>query len=439
MSRQANIEHWLDIFTAQFAASRKSMGISSVAYLSSFRNYCKDNYPTAKMLTNEMVERWCARRESETVLSRNTRIGIIRALIKYGNATGMTDLRVPPCVPYATNTSREYVDDKELNTSAISNCLDEYFGYMYASNKMGASTKDVLRYFNDYCHREYPDAHILTEEMVCGWCTKRESETAQSFNKRISPIRSFLRFTNQRGLTDVSLPEFLPWSKRRYVPHAFTDEELTMFFHETDYLVQHKQVSDRTFECTHLTVPVFFRLLYSTGMRTLEARMLRREDVDLENGIINICTTKGVIEHRVALHESVWNLLKKYDKKMSSIIPHRKAFFPNQYGDFYSRVWESYQFKRIWGKVSGEKARCYDLRSNYAVRNINSWRYTGPDWIDKLLYLSRSMGHKNLSSTCYYYNLVPLFAEQLEEMTETDFDEILPDIPNIDNFIEDEN
>ena len=138
MSRQANIEHWLDIFTAQFAASRKSMGISSVAYLSSFRNYCKDNYPTAKMLTNEMVERWCARRESETVLSRNTRIGIIRALIKYGNATGMTDLRVPPCVPYATNTSREYVDDKELNTSAISNCLDEYFGYMYASNKMGA-------------------------------------------------------------------------------------------------------------------------------------------------------------------------------------------------------------------------------------------------------------------------------------------------------------
>jgi hypothetical protein len=49
------------------------------------------------------------------------------------------------------------------------------------------------------------------------------------------------------------------------------------------------------------------------------------------------------------------------------------------------------------------------------------------------------MGHKTLSSTCYYYNLVPLFAEQLEEMTGISFDEILPDIPNIDNFIEDEN
>ena len=407
MSKQANIEHWLDIFIAQFTASRKSVGISSAAWLSSFQNYSKDNYPKAKVLTNEMVERWCARREGETVLSRNSRIGIIRSLIKYGNATGMTDLRVPPCIPYVTNVSREHVDEKDLNTSAISDHMNEYLGYMYASNKMGATTKQVLRYFNDYCHREYPDAQTLTDEMVRGWCTRRESETAQSFNKRISPIRSFLRYTNQRRLTDVSLPDFLPWSKRRYVPHAFTDEEL--------------------------------RLLYSTGMRTLEARMLRREDVDLENGIINICTTKGVIEHRIALHESVWNLIKKYDKKMSSVIPQRKPFFPNLYGDFYSRAWESYHFNRIWKKVSGEKARCYDLRSNYAVRNINSWKYTGPDWLDRLLYLSRSMGHKTLSSTCYYYNLVPLFAEQLEEMTGISFDEILPDIPNIDNFIEDEN
>ena len=42
-------------------------------------------------------------------------------------------------------------------------------------------------------------------------------------------------------------------------------------------------------------VPVFFRLLYSTGMRTTEARLLRVEDVDLQSGVINIRYTK---EHR---------------------------------------------------------------------------------------------------------------------------------------------
>ena len=37
-----------------------------------------------------------------------------------------------------------------------------------------------------------------------------------------------------------------------------------------------------------ITVPVFFRLLYSSGVRTCEARLYERKDVDLEQGVVSV-------------------------------------------------------------------------------------------------------------------------------------------------------
>ena len=51
-----------------------------------------------------------------------------------------------------------------------------------------------------------------------------------------------------------------------------------------------------------------------------------------------------------------------------------------------------------------------------------------PKWFDKLLYLSRTMGHTTIKATAYYYNLVPLFADQLNELSGSGLTEILPDL-----------
>lgn len=75
-----------------------------------------------------------------------------------------------------------------------------------------------------------------------------------------------------------------------------------------------------------ITCPVFFRLLYSSGIRTTEARYLKREDVDLEHGVLNIRKSKGYDQHYVALHKSMTELLKQYDKMAESIRPDRTYF-----------------------------------------------------------------------------------------------------------------
>ena len=413
------------------------IGISVCANLSSFNSFCHNYYPDAKALRDEMVSKWCAKRETEATPSRNSRAVVIRSFIRYTNKYNLTALRLPTSLSNRkARPDRILMSDRDLTPSVISDSLNRYISYQKASNAMSNSTLECLRYFNDYCATYHREATTLTENIINGWCNKRITESSESHNKRISPIRSFLRYANGRGRTNVGLPEFLPWSKKQYTPHPFSPEQLQAFFKITDSFEDARYVSDKVYEIRKIEIPVFYRLFYSTGMRTQEVRLLRCGDVDLKNGVININRSKGIDQHRIALHRTMWDLLIRYDEAMSAIMPDRNYFFPNEYDEPYSRIWESYNFVRMWRLVSNEYARCYDFRSHYAVKNINSWKYTGPEWFDQLLYLSRSMGHRNVSSTCYYYQLVPLFAEQLEELTAEEYHKLLPDLTN---YLSDEN
>ena len=405
------------------------IGISPCANLSSFNSFCHKYYPDAKELSNEMVIRWCAKRETETTVSRNSRAAVIRSFLRYTNKNNLTVLILPTSL-LNRRADRILISDIDLPPSVISDSLNRYISYRKASNAMGNSTLECLRFFNGYYATHHPEASTITENIINGWCDKRITESSESHNKRISPIRSFLRYANRRGWTNVKLPEFLPWSKKQYTPYPFSFEQLQAFFKITDSVEHNMPVSDKVFEIRRIEIPVFYRLLYSTGMRTVEVRLLRCSDVDLKNGVININRSKGLDQHRIALHQTMWNLLIRYDKAMSALMPDRNYFFPNEYDEPYTRMWESYNFVRMWYLVSNDHARCYDFRSHYAVRNINSWKYTGPEWFDKLLYLSRSMGHRDISSTCYYYQLVPLFAEQLEALTAGEYHKLLPDLTN---------
>ena len=147
-------------------------------------------------------------------------------------------------------------------------------------------------------------------------------------------------------MTDV-LPMPVPKAeKRTRVPHAFTREELQNFFHECDSIVPYKP--SPKFLLPKMTCPVFFRLLYSSGIRTTEARKLKRSEVDLVHGVLDIHETKGYAQHYVALHDSMTDLLKQYDREVEKIYPGRTYFFENAMGTGYSRQWVVYIFRKLW-------------------------------------------------------------------------------------------
>lgn len=60
-----------------------------------FDHYCDEHYP-GETLRQEMVDIWCARRETENVNSCYTRMLVIRLFIEYLHKHGQTDILPPP-------------------------------------------------------------------------------------------------------------------------------------------------------------------------------------------------------------------------------------------------------------------------------------------------------------------------------------------------------
>lgn len=312
-------------------------------------------------------------------------------------------------------------------TSFLAPLMQPYVFYQKTSGHWNESSYEPnLVLFDRYCKKHYPQSELLSQEMVDGWCHKRDTETNNSCRSRIYVVASFIRYLRKRKKTDVIEPDMPRKERRTYIPHSFTDVELENFFHACDNLPSVPHTPEQ--RSRKITIPVFFRLLYSSGIRTNEARMLRVEDVDLCHGIMNIHYSKGHVQHYVVLHDSMLEVLKRYDAAIRKQYPHRAYFFPARGNAFHTRQWVQTNFRELWDKDNSSHATAYELRHHYVIENINHWTDEGFGFVAKLLYLSKSMGHSTLESTKYYYSLVPGMADILEEKTGMDFERILPEV-----------
>lgn len=315
-----------------------------------------------------------------------------------------------------------------MNTyhSSFSDLIQKFVDYRKASGMNAERCSYELSLFDKFCAANYPPETPLIQDMIDAWCTKRDSELNRSRNTRIRPIRAFIKYLRKHNLSDVTLPPLLRAEPGTYIPHAFTHEELRRFFAECDALPGKRKDQ----QVRKLVCPVLFRLLYSSGIRTTEARLLRRENVDLEHGVLCIEKSKGYDQHYVALHESMADLLRKYDLAIDAIQPQRTYFFESPTGGCYTYGWLTHIFREIWVKANGpgDAATPYALRHNYAVENINRWKEDGFEFSDKLHYLSKSMGHRKIESTLHYYSIVPRLADTIQSKTEEGFNSIVQEV-----------
>ena len=311
-------------------------------------------------------------------------------------------------------------------TSFMKDTISDFIKYRKTLNCWNTSYESFLKTFENYCQNEFSDYNELTQEMVDSWCKKRDTENNNSHNTRIRVIILFLKYTNSRHITSLKIPIYLKPEKYTYKPHIFTEQELNNFFYACDNI----QIKGSNIQSINnqLSIPVFFRLLYSTGMRTIEARLLKTEDVDLENGIISIKKTKTNNQHFVVLNDLMKEYLIKFNKEISLLFPNRIYFFNSSNNKFHSKEWIEKNFKKYWSKYNDSYAIPYDLRHHYAITNINSWINKGIEANDKLYYLSKSMGHSNVESTKYYYSLIPRMSDIFKNQINDSFEFLIPEV-----------
>jgi site-specific recombinase XerD len=309
--------------------------------------------------------------------------------------------------------------------SCFAPLIEPFAAYRKASESWSRSYRDTMRQFDNYCRKAYPDAVTPAQKMIDDWCKQHDNESNNSCITRCYAIVSMIKYWQTRYMTTLNPPELPRHERSAYISHAFTDEELSNFFKACDNMPSSPAPSMRA---RKIIIPVLFRLLYSSGIRTTEARLLRVSNVDLEHGVLNIQHSKGLNQHYVALHDSMTELLSRYDAEIRKIIPERTFFFPNRNGQGLTQNWVQTYFKHCWEQGNTAYAVSYQLRHHYATSNINSWVDEGFGFDAKLLSLSKSMGHSVIESTKYYYALVPELGDILEEKTNTEFEDIVPEV-----------
>ena len=307
--------------------------------------------------------------------------------------------------------------------------LEAFAGWRRARGLWSRGYAKNLLYFARHCEAAEPGAASLAQGALDSWCAVRDTEEPSSCVNRTLPARAFAEWAGGRGLTDAVPPRPSRVGPDDYVPHAFADAERRRLFAAADSIVPYmgrRESRIRKVQCV-----AFFRLLYSSGIRTTEARLLRREDADLKEGVLSIRHSKGPDQHYVALHPSMVEVLRAYDEAAERLQPGREWLFESSRGGHLSRRWVVNNFKKLWeaaGNGDTEGIVPYQLRHEYATRNIMSWDGDAFDAHDRLLWLSRSMGHRSVQSTLHYFSLVPAISDKILEATGERMDEIIPDV-----------
>lgn len=299
-------------------------------------------------------------------------------------------------------------------SSGASLQIEEFVRARRASDSICDGYLSNLRRFDRMCAELFPGRDGLTQEMVDAWCERRERESANTCISRCNAVVALVKFLRARGETDVVAPQLPRRTATELVPHAFTEDELARLFSECD-AYRGRGCAPNVARRNELVMPVVFRLLHGSGIRTCEARLLRRRRVDLRTGVMRIVEGKGRSERLVALHPSMAELMRRYDALMETLVPDREYFFPGSADGHLGKCWLTHHFRNLWSRVSDEPATVYQLRHAYAVRNIDGLAGHGPCDLAELEYLSKAMGHSSIEVTiASYYHSSPSLSEALQ-------------------------
>jgi integrase len=232
----------------------------------------------------------------------------------------------------------------------------------------------------------------------------------------------------RNGFEAHILPADLVKRPARYRPYIYSKDDVAKIWAEFDNLKQINRYPTR-----QIVLSALVRVFYCCGLRPIEARRLKVSDVDLQIGRFFIRESKGCKDRIVMLADDITEYLRAYDRKITNISGEREWFFPGPNGGFCPYSWINDNYLQICRKlrictIDGKSPRMYDLRHTMATHRLYEWMKSGVDLNEKIQYLSRYLGHAQLSDTYYYIHLVP---EQLQSIAGLDlskYENLLPEV-----------
>ena len=291
--------------------------------------------------------------------------------------------------------------NKEIYNSVFQKEIQDFIDLKRALGFSYSSEAASLRRIDIFLSENNLSEKCITKELCDLSCSKRTHETVTNQASRISIMRVFCKY-----LIDVGIPAYIPpkgiTQKRiRYDAHIYTDEELKRFFDEVD---KSQSVPD---SCPYRgdVMPVFFRILYTSGMRVSELRLTRIRDINLTEGYIAVHEAKNHKERLIPIHPSLILKCTELREKIHVDSSEDEYFFivkpgqPKSLGNVYKN------FRRYLEKAgishTGRGPRVHDFRHTYCVNLLRKWTDEGKDLIAYLPYMRTMLGHEGVEDTAY--------------------------------------
>lgn len=301
--------------------------------------------------------------------------------------------------------------------------LKQSVGYKYIAEA------EHLKRFDTFTLEKYNSVTALTKEIVLDWCKKKPYEAQANQCIRASIIRQFSKYLDSIGVDAYIIPKNYYPQEMQYVPHIYTDEELKRFFPETERCLYSSEAPHR-----HLIMPVFFRMVYTCGLRVSEARLLKVDDVDLDTGILAIHHSKKDNSRLVPMSDSLKKRCNEYSAAVHLQSKPDEYYFPalggkpmtlgNVYRNFRKFLWHA----GISHGGRGHGPRIHDFRHSFCVRRLKKWSEQGKDLMVYLPILRTYLGHDSFRQTAYYLRLTadvfPAITLKLESM----YPDLIPEL-----------
>ncbi|RRI01754.1 integrase [Mesorhizobium tamadayense] len=249
-------------------------------------------------------------------------------------------------------------------------------------------------------------AETVTTALAMKWVTLIGRQPSWSI--RLTDVRCFAQhLAHFDPMTEVPPQDAVP-PARRAKPYIYTDAEITALLAAALSLPPANALRRWTYHC-------LFGLIAVAGLRHSEALDLRRDDVDLEQGILTIRETKFGKSRLVPLHATTVAVLSDYAARRDAhlVAPRSPYFFVAERG---GRLLHQYVHRVFWqlsrqiglrqrGQRNGP--RIHDLRHRFAVQALTNWYRAGEDVERELPVLSTFLGHANVRDTYWYLSAAP--------------------------------
>jgi integrase len=301
--------------------------------------------------------------------------------------------------------------------------LKQALGYPYQSSAR------ILLHFDSMIAERFPSAETITKDICAAWLGLKPDEHPNGLLRRVTPVRQLSKYMKGLGYDIYIIPSNIPNKQVKYQAHIYSVNELKAFFASVDRCPPSPFSPTRQY-----VIPVIFRLLFSCGLRSSEARRLRVDDIDLNTGKIIIRESKGWKARIVYMSDDLCEVCREYDSVVRTLAPFRQAFFPNRNGMFFNKSMIDCWFHEFWDPlpeakaILGNPARVHDFRHGYAVHRLNQWVREGSDVNALYSYMSEFMGHSNYADTDYYLALADDFYPDMEQKLYSLNEYILPEV-----------